>query len=187
MGEDRDRTHLRRHLGEFTKSAHNFHDESKRKCRDGLAPFYNELGNHDQCILGFFQLTSDKDEIFLVKLASGRLGSIRGNPDNLLKLRNLCPVLHSVYSSLKNDDEESLFNKVVRALFNIYQMSFKTGRQWWEQEQVVSTQNHEKYLACGRPKLRDLPTYVGASDSAACNKNSYRFFIFSYVSIHFLC
>ena len=108
------------------------------------------------------------------KLVTGKLGFVRGNPDILLRLQNVCPVLHSVYSSLRDDDEESLFNRLAKGLYNLYQNTFKSGPQWWEQEQFTSAHGHEQYIVSGMEKVRDLPSYVGGSDLRSCKKVPYK-------------
>ena len=173
QGGNRRQIYFRRRLGEFTQKTHSFGDKPNVTCRENFAPFYNELGNIFQSIIGFLQLTSADDEIFMEKLVTEKLGFIRGNPDILLRLQNICPVLHSVYSSLQDDNEESLFSKVTKGLYNLYQNAFKSGSQWWEQEQVTSAQGHEQYIVSGMEKVRDLPRYAGGSDLRSCKKVPY--------------
>ena len=153
------------------------HMISKRKkkvnCRSQLAVFYHEMGNPRQSVLGFLQLTSDSDRLFMINLAKGNLGYIRTNSEVLQQLQTICPVLHGVYSTLRDDVEEHLFNKVVKRLYNLYVETFRDGPQWWEDEQDVTSLPHEQYIVSGRPKLRDLPNYLTSYDSQCCKKVPY--------------
>lgn len=173
MDEDKDRIYFQKHLGEFTERAHDFEKEKKVNCRSQLAVFYHEMGNPRQSVLGFLQLTSDSDRLFMINLAKGNFGYIRTNSEVLQQLQTICPVLHGVYSTLRDDVEEHLFNKVVKRLYNLYVETFRDGPQWWEDEQDVTSLPHEQYIVSGRPKLRDLPNYLTSYDSQCCKKVPY--------------
>lgn len=165
--------YLNRRLKDFTEASHIFTSETELNCREGLRPFYNELGNSSQSALSFLQI-STTDRLFIAKLAVGKMFPIRDNQDSLLKLQNVSPILHSVYIDLKTDTEEQLFNKVVKAIYNIYLSCFQSGTQWWEHDQEnISNLNHEQYIVSGRPKVRDLPQYVGTNDAKSCKKTPY--------------
>ena len=172
-GSDRERAYLRKKLGDFTKEAHHFSSEKEIRCRSSLSPFYHEMGRHSQSAMGFLQVTSEEDNGFMEKIAKGDFGAIREKPDILFRLKNISPILHGVYSCLKTNNEEVLFNKVVKAIYNIYMDCFRDGVQWWETDQEVVPETHEQYIISGRRKLRDLPKYLGPNDVKTCKKNAY--------------
>ena len=170
---DPERAYFQRRLGEFTKEAHSFEAETEMNCRPELSSFYHEMGNHSQSAIGFFQPCSEEDVIFLSMIAEGKLGALRDNPDKLWKLKNISPVLHDVYSSLRSEREETLFNKVTRGLYNIYMSCFDENPQWWEEEREVLPKMNEQYMISGRKKVRDLPQYLGNHDIRSCKKVPY--------------
>ena len=81
-----DQMYLNRRLKDFTEASHIFTSETELNCREGLRPFYNELGNSSQSALSFLQI-STTDRLFIAKLAVGKMFPIRDNQDSLLKLQ----------------------------------------------------------------------------------------------------
>ena len=146
---DPERAYFQRRLREFTKEAHSFDAETEMNCRPELSSFYHEMGNHSQSAIGFFQPCLDDDVIFLSVIAEGKMGALRDNPDKLRKLKNISPLLHDVYSSLRSEREETLFNKVTQGLYNIYLSCFDENPQWWEEEREVSPKMNEQYMISG--------------------------------------
>ena len=169
-----EQTYLYRCLKDFTEASHIVTTETNINCRSGLSPFYHELGSNSQSALSFMQITSPEDRHYIAELAVGNLFPMRSDQNALSQLQNISPILHSVHAHLLTDTEERLFNKVVKAIYNIYMSCFKSGVQWWESEQEnVTVLSHEQYIVSGRPKVRDLPHYIGSTDTKLCKKVPY--------------
>ena len=112
----------------------------------------------------------------MVALVKGELGLIRGDPELLQHLNSISPVLHAAYRGLQSDAEEYHFQTLIGKIFEVYKQCFKPGPQWFETTgDSLPKQSCEKYVVSGKPKIRNLPTYVTKQnqDDKICPKHPY--------------